>query len=210
MWQTWKARNERIFKGILPWPPSTIQKAQIAQNQWSTCPRKMKDPPPQPQHNPPLDTSYPPPSTHDFEIHCDGSFFSESQEAAFGIVVTNCHGQVCDGKAETMQCFSPLEAEAKALWEGTRLAASLSTSCRIVSDCLTLIKALAGSKEIWPWRAAVWINHIKRLASIHPGLRFDYTNRKSNSKANWVARSCAKKQLPTEWIQVLDVIAPLL
>ncbi|CAL1403932.1 unnamed protein product [Linum trigynum] len=164
---------------------------------------------PHAQHTPPLDLSSPPSSTHDFEIHCDGSCFSDSQEAAYGVVVTNSHGQVCDGRAESLHCFSPLEAEAKALWEGARLAVTLSASCLILTDCLSLIKALANPMDLWPWRAAGWINRIKNLSINHPTIRFDFINRRRNSKANWVARSCAKRQLPTEWIHVLDVVAPL-
>ncbi|CAL1388192.1 unnamed protein product [Linum trigynum] len=91
MWQTWKARNERIFSGTLPSPPLTSFKAQSAHHQWNTCPKKIPDPPYQTQHTPPPEQTSPPPSIHEFEIHCDGSFFSEPQKAAYGVVVMNCH-----------------------------------------------------------------------------------------------------------------------
>ncbi|CAL1352472.1 unnamed protein product [Linum trigynum] len=79
MWQTWKTRNDRIFSGIIPWPPITISRAQIAHQQWNTCGpapgRKVLYPSMLSTFHPLIS---PPPSTHDFEIHCDGSYFSDS------------------------------------------------------------------------------------------------------------------------------------
>ncbi|CAL1412631.1 unnamed protein product [Linum trigynum] len=122
--------------------PSTISKAALAHHQWTTCPRKLTIVPPSSQLISPQEHSSPPPGTHEFEVQCDGSFFDDSQEAAYGVVVSNNHGQVCDGKAENLHCFSPLEAEAKALLEGCRLAASLRSPCLVRSDCLPLVRAI--------------------------------------------------------------------
>ncbi|CAL1375984.1 unnamed protein product [Linum trigynum] len=69
-------------------------------------------------------------------------FFNDSQEAAYGVVVSNNHDQVCDGKAEIMHCFPPLEAEAKALLEGSRLSSdhpawSVLTVCPLFMQSTT-------------------------------------------------------------------------
>ncbi|CAL1390749.1 unnamed protein product [Linum trigynum] len=124
--------------------------------------------------------------------------------------VTNNHGQVCDGRVESLHCFSPLEAEAKALWLGSRLAVELSSPCIVLTDCLSLVKALRGQFQSWPWRAAAWLGRIKVLTASHPMIMIDHIKRKRNSKANCVAKSCARKQLPNDWIHILDVGAPLL
>ncbi|CAL1382372.1 unnamed protein product [Linum trigynum] len=210
LWQTWKSRNERIFKNTTPWPPSTISKAASAHQQWTSCPKRSPTATLPTKLIPPPNLASPPPSSHDFEIHCDESIFRDPQEVAFGVVVMNSHGQVCDGKAESLHCFSPIEAEAKALEEGSRLAASLRSPCLVHSDCLTLVKALSEHRTTWPWRAAAWIGSIKQTLDNSPMIRIKHIGRKRNSMANWVARSCAKNTLPTEWVQILDVVSPLL
>ncbi|CAN1801545.1 hypothetical protein LINPERHAP1_LOCUS23009 [Linum perenne] len=47
----------------------------------------------------------PPPSTPMWVIHCDGSFVNDSQEAAFGVVLSNNQGQVRDGVKGTFFLF---------------------------------------------------------------------------------------------------------
>ncbi|CAL1399572.1 unnamed protein product [Linum trigynum] len=210
MWQTWKTRNEFIFRGKIPWPPSTSSRAVLESQQWDACPARTPSSSPPIQLAPPPDHPTPPPSIHEFEIHCDGSFFEASQEAAYGVVVTNAHGQVCDGVAEPLHCFSPIEAEAKALWKGTLLATILHGPCLVRSDCLTLISAVQGHQKPWPGRAAAWIGCIKKALDDHPWIKLSHIKRADNAKANWVARSRAKNVLPIHWVQVLDVISHLL
>ncbi|CAL1394709.1 unnamed protein product [Linum trigynum] len=193
LWQTWKARNKQIFKNTSPWPPVTIAKAALAHHQWTSCPKKPPTATFPAQSTPTPNHSSSPPSSHDFEIHCDGSFFSDPQEAAYGVVVLNSHGQVCDGKAEILHCFPPLEAEAKALLVGYRLATDLHSPGLVCSDCLPLVKAMQDHPRKWPWRAAAWISTIKQMMDSNPLIRVSHIGRKSNVKANWVARSFYNK-----------------
>ncbi|CAL1357134.1 unnamed protein product [Linum trigynum] len=210
MWQTWKARNEKIFRGTPPWPPSTISKAAADHHQWSTCPRPHHNGSPPTQPTPLPDHSTPSPGTHVFEVHCDGSFFDEPQKAAYGVIVSNSHGQVCDGKAELMHCFSPVEAEAVALLEASRMAASLTAPCLVKTDCLQLVQAIERPPRTWPWRAAARLGKIKLVLDSNPQINVRHFCRKLNLKADWVARSCAKNQLPPQWLQIIDLVAPLL
>ncbi|CAL1390575.1 unnamed protein product [Linum trigynum] len=78
------------------------------------------------------------------------------------------------------------------------------------SDCLSLVHAVHSQQKAWLWRAATWLGTIRQTLETHPLIKINHIGRKSNSKANWVARSCTKNQLPSEWLQVLDVVAPLL
>ncbi|CAL1379057.1 unnamed protein product [Linum trigynum] len=209
LWQTWKSRNEKVFKDKPPGPFATTSRAMEEAQRWRSCPKKRTSSS-QPQPVSPSEPALPPPSTHSFEVHCDGSFLHDSQEAAYGVVIMNDHGQVVDGKAEPLHCFSPIEAEAKALLEGTLAAVELNAPCRVRSDCLVLVKALQGLPRLWPWRAAASLGRILNLTSVCPNIRIEWINRKRNSKADWVARSCARNQLPSEWIHILDVVFPLL
>ncbi|CAL1354854.1 unnamed protein product [Linum trigynum] len=109
-----------------------------------------------------------------------------------------------------MHCLSPIEAEAKALLEGTLAAVDLNATCLILSYCLGLVKALQGHPKEWPWRAAANLGRILLLTRLFPNIRIDWICRKRNSKADWVARSCARNQLPADWVQILDIVSPLL
>ncbi|CAL1354696.1 unnamed protein product [Linum trigynum] len=208
LWQTWKTRNENVFRDKALRPFAIVARAKEEAHRWRACPKKRTSSS-HPQPAPPPDTPLPPPSTHAFEIHYDGSFFHDSQEPAYGVIITNDHGQVVDGKVEPMHCFSPIEAEVKALLKGALVAVDLHAPCLVRSDCLTLVKAIQVQSCLWSWRAAAWLGRILQIASDHPDIRFEWINRKLKSKADWVARSCARNQLSSEWIQIHDV-SPLL
>ncbi|CAL1407223.1 unnamed protein product [Linum trigynum] len=67
-------------------------------------------------------------------LHCDGSFVSHAQMAAYGIAIANSHSQVIDGKAERLICSSPLQAKAVAILNAVILAAQDPVPTGIRSD----------------------------------------------------------------------------
>ncbi|CAL1404182.1 unnamed protein product [Linum trigynum] len=143
-------------------------------------------------------------------IHCDGSFISDSQPAAYGVVVVNHHGQVCDGRAENLLCSTPIEAETKALLEGVKLAQEYGTECTIQSDCQVLVKALKLNQSRWPWRCTSWIGSIVSILRTNPLIQVKDVPRALNVRADWVARSKARASFPDDWINILDLISDLL
>ncbi|CAL1367529.1 unnamed protein product [Linum trigynum] len=92
----------------------------------------------------------PPPGPFQKIVHCDGSFVSESQLAAYGIAIANSHGQVFDGKAETFYCSVPIQAEALALLNAVRMAALDPVRTSIRCDCQILTLALKQHPSLWP------------------------------------------------------------
>ncbi|CAL1355289.1 unnamed protein product [Linum trigynum] len=80
----------------------------------------------------------PSPSNPVLEIHCDGSFLNDSQKAAYGVIVVDDHGDICDGRAATLVCSAPLEVEAKTLLEALLLA------------CNRAVQAGSGP-TVFPW-----------------------------------------------------------
>ncbi|CAL1371095.1 unnamed protein product [Linum trigynum] len=132
LWQIWKTRNEKVFRASSPWPPATCSKAINDFTAWNSCPKVPRQLPP-PPNQPRAIRSHllPPPSNPNLVIHCDGLFLHDSQKATYGIVVFDSHGDICDGKADTILCSSPIEAEAKALLEAVRYAQDKATPCLI-------------------------------------------------------------------------------
>ncbi|CAL1383908.1 unnamed protein product [Linum trigynum] len=211
-WNIWKARNERAFKNRIPWPPNTCRQTVREFTEWTSCPRlsqphvqtssvQLRDNLPHPS---------PPPSNHHMVIHCDGSFISDSQPAAYGVVVINHHGQVCDGRADILLCSTPFEAEAKALLEGLKLAQEYGGECIVQSDCLNLVQALRQDKAGWPWRGAAWMGSMKSILQASNRIEVRFVHRKFNARADWVARSLARNSLPDDWISILDLISDFL
>ncbi|CAL1375417.1 unnamed protein product [Linum trigynum] len=151
LWAIWNARNGWIFGGTRPLLHPTLSKAIDCFNEWSgLLPLPSTSSPPQPP--PSCSRIDPPPSLLQQEIHCDGAFVSESQVAAYGVVVRNHHGQVIDGKAGTLFCSSSIVAEAKALLIAMRMAQDSGLPTVIFSDCLVIINILLGRSRSWPWQ----------------------------------------------------------
>ncbi|CAL1376403.1 unnamed protein product [Linum trigynum] len=144
------------------------------------------------------------------EIHCDGSFISKSQPAAYGVVAVNHHGQVCDGGAETLLCSTPIEAEARALLKGLKLAQEYGSECIVQSDCQVLVKDLGKGKSRWPWRCAAWMGSMINILGSNPTIKVKEVPRAMNVRADWVAQSKARSNLPVDWINILDLIFDLL
>ncbi|CAN1255029.1 Putative ribonuclease H protein At1g65750 [Linum perenne] len=136
VWNIWKTRNNFIFKASKPSLYATGIMIENDYKGWSESliPAKKTMNSPTNHSAPPPSPSFPPPRTPSLVIHCDGSFLKDSQEAAYGVVVSNSHGQVCDGRSGTFLCSSAMMAEAKAILEAINLAASRQVSTLILSD----------------------------------------------------------------------------
>ncbi|CAN1127097.1 hypothetical protein LINPERHAP2_LOCUS3813 [Linum perenne] len=138
--------------------------------------------------SPPHSQSSPPPRIPDLVIHCDGSFHKDSQEAAYGVVVSNSHGQVCDGRSGTFFCSSALAAEAKAIKEAISLASTRQVSTVVFSDSLTLVDVLNKTTNPWPWDCSAYIAHMVQNLARCPWIKVGFTPRSHNTKADWVAK----------------------
>ncbi|CAI0429846.1 unnamed protein product [Linum tenue] len=154
--------------------------------------------------------SSPPPSNPIKRIHCDGSFDNDSHEAAIGIVITNAHGQICDGRAGRVICSSPIEAEAHALLEACSLAKLDSSSTIIFSNCKSLVDALSGEPSSWPWRCFAHLSSIVHILREANWISIKFVNRQHNKNADWVARNARLNTLPPNWTTILSIVSPLL
>ncbi|CAN1181362.1 hypothetical protein LINPERHAP2_LOCUS35339, partial [Linum perenne] len=154
--------------------------------------------------NPPHQSSCPPSRIADLVIHCNGSFEKDSLKAAYGVVMTNNHGQVCDGRSGTFFCSSPIVAEAKAILEAVILASERHVSTMVLSDCLTLVNVLNDSLTQRPWECAALLSQIFQKLSDCPWIMISFTPRKSNCKSDWVAKSARRNALPDDWIETLN------
>ncbi|CAN1759680.1 hypothetical protein LINPERHAP1_LOCUS7234 [Linum perenne] len=137
------------------------------------------------------------------EIHCDGSFLHDSQKAAYGIILSNSHGQIFDGRAETIFCSSPMVSEAHAILQASRLAMTLPTQVTIYSDCLCMINAVHAPKHQWPWECYGLLGNISAIKIVHPNIKFKFISRNRNKRANWLARKARLGTIPRDWMNIV-------
>ncbi|CAL1390496.1 unnamed protein product [Linum trigynum] len=209
LWTIWLARNEKVFDNVTPWPPRSCSNATRDQKQWTECPKvPLQQRLHSDQRNHTQNNPDPPPSNPSYEIHCDGSFSNESQEAAYGYVILNNHGQVCDGAAGPVTCSSPIEAEAMAIQEAIFAAKRLNATVHVKSDCLSLVNAMARTPEFWPWACAARLSVVTAILDSEPRIKVEFFSRKNNFRADWIARSFNQGSLPEDWITVLNLLDP--
>ncbi|CAN1146276.1 hypothetical protein LINPERHAP2_LOCUS15159 [Linum perenne] len=152
--------------------------------------------PPHPIHRP-----SPPPRIPDLVIHRDRSFHKDSHEAAYDVVVSNSHDQVCDGRSGTFFCSS---AEAKAIKEAISLASTHQVSTVVFSDSLTLVDVLNKPTKPWPWDCSAYIAHMVQNLARCPWIKVEFTPRSQNTKADWVAKETRNQSIPEDWISILN------
>ncbi|CAN1770975.1 hypothetical protein LINPERHAP1_LOCUS11748, partial [Linum perenne] len=140
------------------------------------------------------------PCTSPLRVHCDGSFFEGPQEAAYGVVVTNSTGQICDGRAGNFVCSSPIVSEAKALLEAVSYAARSPQPCMVFSDYLILVAGLNSHHDRWPWDCYGIIARIRKALETSPSTTVQFTPRCLNGTTYWVARSSRDLSLPPDWL----------
>ncbi|CAL1376192.1 unnamed protein product [Linum trigynum] len=125
VWHVWKSRNEIVFRGRNLWPPTTCSNALSDLALWSSCSRRQAVLPFPPQPTDYLPQPTPTPGNLTYEIHYDGSFINNSQEAAFGVVIINNHGQVTNGKMGSSNVLLLWKRKQKQWWKASLWPVSL-------------------------------------------------------------------------------------
>ncbi|CAN1786981.1 hypothetical protein LINPERHAP1_LOCUS17450 [Linum perenne] len=206
-WNIWKARNALIFRNQSPNNSTTAEAIAQDTSDWCTISRTPVIPTtsnslssrPQIHHTRP--TTNPPPGTH-LKVYCDGSFQSVSQMAAFGVVVTNSDGFVCDGRSGRFPSASPIASEARAILEAALFAASSPIHCVIHSDCLRIINSIRGPVNRWPWECYGTLGSITRVLRSCPHVTLKFIRRNLNFHADWVANQTRRGTLPPDWVEL--------
>ncbi|CAN0914648.1 Putative ribonuclease H protein At1g65750 [Linum grandiflorum] len=196
LWSTWKARNELIFRNIVPRKESVRHNAEKIYEEWcqirGQAPQTHSPHPARP--NPVLN---PPPPVGDHQsIYCDGSFDQASPVAGYGIVIIDSHGQVTGGRAGKILCSSALVAEAKAILDSLRLATESSCRTIVKSDCLVLVDALRNTREKWPWLCYSWLLLMQGIIRAHTHISVAFVPRVMNRAADWIAHRARLDTLP--------------
>ncbi|CAN0912356.1 hypothetical protein LINGRAPRIM_LOCUS716 [Linum grandiflorum] len=134
------------------------------------------------------------------DCYYDGSFTTDPQKAAFGVLLYNPSGQVVDGTVGSLFCFASLVAEARALLEATLLPKRFGIHCRFLSNCKFLVDAINGLKHRWLWQCFDHLGSIQSARLSSSGMSFHFISLARNSKADWVARSARSGSLLPGWV----------
>ncbi|CAL1404768.1 unnamed protein product [Linum trigynum] len=216
LWNIWLARNGLVFDGRAFSPPSvailadrdvrSMQEARISSSGSSSSRAANLSSQPESSRS----TTLSPPGPFSKVVHCDGSFVSDAQVAAYGIAIANSHGQVIDGRAERFFCSSPIQAEAFAILNAVILAARDPVPTCIRSDCQRLTIALRQDPSLWPWQCRATLARVVSILCVSPWISIEFVPRRLNLLADWIARNSRLDLLPPEWTVIADLVAPLL
>jgi hypothetical protein len=134
------------------------------------------------------------------KTNVDASFVAETGVAAVGAVIRDHHGKtiVAAGKVLT-HCRNTEEAEAIALTEGARLAASWIRSLMIFeSDCKQIVDEVTHAEgSLSCWRST--IHDSISLASTQPNWKCTFAKRSQNHVAHEVAAYVRKYGVDSIW-----------
>ncbi|CAL1414974.1 unnamed protein product [Linum trigynum] len=216
LWNIWIARNAWVFESRAFSPSSVailaerdvlnVQEARIGSSaNFYSCPAGL---PSQPESS--RSSTLSPPGPFCKVVHCDGSFVSDAQVAAYGIAIANSHGQVIDGKAERFFCSSPLQAEAFAILNAVIWAAQDPVPTCVRSDCQRLTNALRQDPSLWPWQCRASLARVVSILCVSPWITVEFVPRRFNKVADWIARNSRLDLLHPEWIFIANLVAPLL
>ncbi|CAL1373520.1 unnamed protein product [Linum trigynum] len=190
LWAIWLVRNERVFKGVSPSTYGTSLKAVSFFSVW-TSQGGLSLPTSRDQHAPRHPTLSLPPCLNHWVIHCDGTFSSESQLAAYGVVIKNPLGQVVDGFAGTLFCSAAIVAEAKAILIAMQHVVSVGISATIYSDCKVLVDTILNTSKAGPWQVRAWIQWMRQILHANGGIKIAFLSKEGEQMCGLgCKRSC--------------------
>ncbi|CAN1743943.1 hypothetical protein LINPERHAP1_LOCUS1960 [Linum perenne] len=205
-WNVWKARNGFVFRAEVINPRDLDAAIAKDCSVWRLCTFSLADPPPGYHSTANHPNPYPPPSTPNWVVHCDGSFVNDSQEAAFGVVLSNNQGQVMSGVNGTFFCSSAIVAEVRAIYEATIMASTMGAPTTILSDCKVLVDAINDPKHQWTWECYALMGACLCLLQRKTWINVRFVRRNLNKVADWVAVGSRQHNLPHNWISFLNSI----
>ncbi|CAN0923137.1 hypothetical protein LINGRAHAP2_LOCUS33423, partial [Linum grandiflorum] len=98
-----------------------------------------------------------------YRIFSTSRKFSVTVRTLKRVIVKDSQGRVCNGVSGQVLYSSPIMAEAKALLTAVEFAEDFGLRTIIKSDCLTLILALNGRMEVWPWQCYAWLGRMRDI-----------------------------------------------
>ncbi|CAN0906922.1 hypothetical protein LINGRAHAP2_LOCUS24519 [Linum grandiflorum] len=127
----------------------------------------------------------------------------DSQLAAYGVIVSDAHGEVLDGRVAVFPCSSSFSIEARAVLVAVEIAVLLDIPVSVYSDCLSLVRSLNGDLKASHWDGTATTASIYQLLRDAPHVELLFIPRKNNRRANWVARNTVVGSLPQNWLELL-------
>ncbi|CAN1133224.1 hypothetical protein LINPERPRIM_LOCUS30528 [Linum perenne] len=140
------------------------------------------------------------PTIFDVKIVSDGAFKASIQRGAYGVIKYDAEGRVLDGRARKFCCRAPICAEAYGLLAAVEMAAQDMRRTLILTDCLSLTKAIQEDQEKWPWEAASVIASIQQRMKDNLHIFVHHVQRSEVHEADRIAKMARDELLPLDWL----------
>ncbi|XP_057417986.1 uncharacterized protein LOC130712164 [Lotus japonicus] len=198
LWEIWKTRNQCVFQGVDPNPVVTNNRISINLQEYLSA---LPEPPKinLASGGSAARKGWRKPAPSHIKINVDAAFDATTRKGLTGIIFRDSDGEVVHGSTARFMAASPVVAEALALREAVFLAANLGCD-RVIfeSDCLAVIQACRGEKEVWEIQQI--INDIVEMKIVKSYWGFSWVNRCGNKAAHQIAQLAHHKSLQRDWV----------
>ncbi|KAL3719483.1 hypothetical protein ACJRO7_004447 [Eucalyptus globulus] len=207
LWQIWKARNSRIFRGKIPSPTDVLDLAQTQNLDFSRG-RKKNTNHTTSQRLPEVWT---PPGKGQLKVNVNASWVPGENLCSVAGIARDEEGSIVDGFAAEARASSSAQAEAEALLHGLRFilnwkSSHVKTRSEAVhltceSDSLAVVNFVMGRAEI-PWNLREIIQRCRQELFLGQNVTVVYCPREANQAADWLVRTHRAKKLPPNWVHI--------
>ncbi|KAL3714368.1 hypothetical protein ACJRO7_006315 [Eucalyptus globulus] len=194
LWQIWKNRNDRIFRGTIPSARNTVQLARILQlntQKWSFQDTKDKK-----KRQLPSPQIWVAQVEGVFKINVNGSLGEGSTDGVIARIYRDHSGCLVRGLIKSVRASSPAMVETIALLEALSFVErNRYKEVLVESDRLDLISVL-NTADQFSWEARALITECSTRLSKLPHVRLVFCPGSANVVADWAARAHRRKELP--------------
>ncbi|XP_004301358.1 PREDICTED: putative ribonuclease H protein At1g65750-like [Fragaria vesca subsp. vesca] len=197
LWEIWKHKCSVIMRNSTPNPSLVNENIQRGILNWEEARMSMV----QPSQSIPRPISlWVPPLVNVVKINFDGAWKESNHNSGLGIIICSHMGVSIAGASLFRSYNSTVEAEAKALLCGVKMAVVLKLEHIIVEgDCQEVIKALNESLASPCWRISPILKKVAHLVPLFRRIHWNWVPREANRLANAAAKLAIQSLCSQEW-----------
>jgi len=188
MWETWRQRNDAIFRQKTLDPTRVVENALINSRTFKSlqpCQTRGKD------DRVSVERQWKPPTQGTIKCNVDGSFIPGQQHGTIACIYRNHEGHLTDMFTATVPALSAFQVEIFALIRALQHLINQGfhrQRVQIESDCLQLVEILR-NRQPQPWNERHLFHALHDLLSSCPNFSIRFACRDANLAADWAAKA---------------------